>query len=189
MAESFSSYKIENDTKFRAALERAKGVTDDLRVPLTLITKDFYRSNKAIFMLKSAGQYPDLGGFSPDTPVSLRGRQVTRRVAAQFRKKQMWGFVYPILKGSGRLEGSVTDPTHADAVNQIINKRTLIIGTTVPYGVYHQSDRQRSKIPLRKFLFIGPESKFANSDQQGRVGRWMNILNAYVLQKLKQKGS
>lgn len=169
MAEGFSSYTIENDKAFQAAIARAKAVTDDLRIPLTLISKDFYKSEKAIFMLKGPGQYPD-----------LKEKTKADKIKGGFS-------VYPILKRTGRLEGSVTNPTHADAVNQIINKRTLIIGTTVPYGVYHQSDRGRVKIPLRKFLFIGPESTFANSDQQGRVGRWMNIMNEFVMKKLKGK--
>lgn len=163
---SFTSYEIDNDKKFQAALVRAKMVTDDLSVPLGLIAKDFYKSEKAIFMLKGPGQYPDLAA------------------STKIQKERAGFSVYPILKRTGRLEGSVTNPQHPDAINQIINKRTLIIGTTVPYGVYHQSDKPRTKIPLRKFLFIGPESSFANSDQQGRVGRWLNILNSYVLRKL-----
>ncbi len=170
MAEGFTSYKIGNDKAFKAAIERAKTVTSDLTIPLTLISKDFYRSERAIFMLKGPGQYEDL-------------KERTKR------DKQRLGFsVYPILKRTGKLEGSVTNPTDPNAVNQIVNKRTLIIGTTVDYAGYHQSDRPRKKIPLRKFLFIGPESSFANSDQQGRVGRWMNIMNDFVIQKMKQKG-
>jgi len=188
MAEGFTSYKIGNDAKFKDAMNRVRLVTDDLRIPLTLISKDFYKSEKAIFLLGSAGQYPDFGGFNPGAKMMYKGQETTRREAYKARKQAKYGFVYPLLKASGRLEGSVTNPMHQDAVNQIVNKRTLIIGTTVPYGVYHQSDRARAKIPLRKFLFIGPESRFANSDQQGRVGRWMNILNSFVLQKLKSKG-
>lgn len=161
-----TSYEIDNDKKFQSALIRAKAVTDDLSVPLGLISKDFYKSERAIFLLKGPGQYPDL------------------KESTKAQKLRLGFSVYPILKRTGRLEGSVTNPSHPDAVNQIINKRTLVIGSTVPYGVYHQSDAPRSKIPLRKFLFIGPESRFANSDQQGRVGRWLNILNSYVLKKL-----
>lgn len=163
---SFASYEVDNDNKFKNALVRAKMVTNDLTIPLTLIAKDFYKSQKAIFLLNGPGQYPDLAESTKE-------------------QKARQGFsVYPILKRTGRLADSTTNPSHPDAINQIINKRTLILGTTVEYGIYHQSDKPRSKIPLRKFLFIGPESSFANSDQQGRVGRWMNILNSYVLRKL-----
>lgn len=187
MAEAFTSYKIENDEKFKAAITRARLVTDDLRIPLTLISKDFYKSEKAIFMLSGPGQYPDFGGLNPEEKVMVKGREVTRRVAAKFRKQQKHGFVYPLMRGTGRIEKSLTEPTAPDSFNQIVNRRTLIIGSEVPYLKYHQSDEPRSKIPLRKLLFIGPESKFANSDQQGRVGRWMNIMNDFVIKKMKQR--
>lgn len=175
--EGFTSYKIGNDAKFKAGIARAQAVTEDLRIPLTLISKDFYKSEQAIFMLKSAGQYPDFknkeNGFSD----------------YQIQKLKKWDFDYPLLKASGKLEASLTNPDAPGAVNQIINKRTLIIGTQQDYGIFHQSDRPRKKIPLRKFLFIGPESSFANSDQQGRVGRWLNIMNDFVVKKLKQRAA
>lgn len=167
--DQFTSYKIENDAKFRAGLKAAAAAVGDLTVPLTLIAKDFYKSEKAIFMLKGPGQYPDL-------------KEKTKEA------KRRGGFsVYPILKRTGRLGESLTNPTHPDAFNQILNKTTLVIGTQVPYGVYHQSDAPRFKIPLRKFLFIGPESKFAGSEQRGRLERWMNILQGFVMQKLGVK--
>lgn len=168
---SFTSYEVDNDKKFQGALVRAKMVTDDLRVPLTLIAKDFYKSEKTIFMLQGPGGYPDFK------------KRDGRSKYAEF-KLNKYGFLYPLLMATGRLAGSVTDPTHPDAINEIINKRTLIIGSKVPYGVYHQSDLPRKKLDQRKFLFIGPESRFATSDQQGRVGRWMNILNSFILKKL-----
>jgi phage gpG-like protein len=169
---NFTSYEVDNDKKFQAAIVRAKMVTDDLTIPLTLIAKDFYKSESAIFMLQGPGQYPDF----------KKGKDGRSRYAE--RKLEKHGFIYPLLMATGRLAGSVTNPEHKDAINQIVNKRTLIIGTKVPYGVYHQSDAPRPIMPLRKFLFIGPESTFANSDQQGRVGRWLNILNSFILKKL-----
>jgi hypothetical protein len=54
------SYKIENDKAFFQALEDAKKKIGNLKVPLQLISKDFYKSQKAIFCLKKYGQYPDL---------------------------------------------------------------------------------------------------------------------------------
>lgn len=162
----FTSYIVDNDRLFQDALNRARAVTDDLRIPLTLISKDFYKSEKAIFQLGGPGKYKDLADSTK-------------------RQKEKAGFpIYPILKRKGRLAGSVTDPGHADAINRILNKTTLIIGTKVPYGVFHQSDKPRKKIPLRKFLFIGPEApRFATSDQMGRTERWLNIMNEFVLQK------
>lgn len=177
------SYIIENDKIFRAALERARAEVKDLTVPLKNIARDFYKSQKAIFQLKSEGQYPDLGGFDPGREVWPGGP--TRREHYKAQKKRKYGFVYPLLKATGRLEKSLTDGDSGEAVNQIVNKDTLYLGTEVPYGIFHQSDEPRSKIPLRKFLFIGPEaSQFAKGPLAGRPERWLNIMNDYVLMKM-----
>lgn len=165
---AFTSYIVDNDRTFQAAIDRARNVTDDLRIPLTLISKDFYKSEKAIFQLSGPGKYPDLADSTK-------------------RQKQKAGFsVYPILKRTGRLEKSLTKPRSSDSINEIINKKVLIIGSKTPYLIFHQSDKPRKKIPLRKALFIGPEAPtFATSDQMGRTERWLNIMNEFVLEKLK----
>lgn len=156
------SYEIENDKAFNAKLKKLRDKTDDLTIPLILISKDFYKSEKSIFLLKGPGQYKDLS--------ELYKKQ----------KKRAVGFIYPILKRDGDLAKSVTNPTDKNAINQIVNKDTLIIGTKVPYGKFHQSDAPRSKIPLRKFLFIGPEAiQFATSAQKGRLERWIGILDGF----------
>lgn len=170
MANSVTSYVVDNDNRFRAALVRAKDAVGDLRIPFGLILADFYKSEQAIFNLKSAGQYPE----------------ISAKYGAVKEKKV--GFKYPLLVRSGRLAASVLGPTNPGSVAQI-GATTLIFGTNVEYGIYHQSDAPRKKIPLRKFLFIGPEApRFATSDQMGRLERWMNILNDYVLQVAKRDG-
>jgi len=168
------SYSIENDKKFQAAIERAKAVTNDLRVPLNLIAKDFYRSQKTIWQLKSPGQYPDLAQSTKDK-----------------RIKDLQPF-YPILKRSGALEAAASTQGARGNVTRIFENRVLTMGVEsamLPYAVFHQSNRPRTKIPQRKFVFIGPEAKrFADSDQVGRLERWLNTLNSFVLKKLKQQG-
>lgn len=166
----FTSYSVDNDKKFRNKLAKVLKQTSDLTIPLTLISKDFYKSEKAIFMLKSPGLYPDL---------SARYKKV---------KQKKVGFLYPILKRSGALEQSVTDPTDSQAINQILNKNTLVIGTKVPYAVFHQSDAPRKRLPLRKFLFIGPEApRFAINETKGRLERWTGILEGFLKQTLAQE--
>jgi len=54
VAEEFTSYSVDNDRSFRAALDRAISASTDLTLPLTLISKDFYKSEKAIFKLGGA---------------------------------------------------------------------------------------------------------------------------------------
>lgn len=172
MALGFTSYSVENDEKLVRALDRAIKATGDLRKPLAQIGKDFRKSRKAIFALKGPGQYPDLG---PDGPAKTDYKKI---------KKRAVGFVYPILKLTGRLEGSVTDSGHPENINDIF-KSFAEFGTSVPYAIYHQSDKPRTKIPLRKFLFVGPESvKFANKAISGFPERALNTLNSYVLREL-----
>lgn len=159
------TYGVDNDRKFRNALQRAKDEVADLTLPLGLIAKDFYKSEKAIFKLQSPGQYEDL------TP------------RYKPRKLKKAGFLYPILRLTGRLESSVTDPDDADAIFEIVNKDTLRLGTRVrsKTGVSYPTILQRK----RPFFFIGPEApRYATSEMQGRLTRWNNILNGYVLKKM-----
>lgn len=166
MSLGFTSYVIENDLKFARAMERAGKQAKDLKVPLTMIMKDFYKSRTAIFALKGPGQYPDL---SPKYKA---------------RKERAVGFAYPILKLTGALEESVTGQGNPGNVTRI-EPQSLEMGTTVEYANYHQSDESRKKIPLRKFLFVGSESvKFANSLVSGFPERALNTLNTYVLRQM-----
>lgn len=171
MAEQITSYSVDNDRRFRDALEDAQRQVKDLRVPLTLISKDWFQSNNAIFNLTGPGGYPPA---SPST------------IAKRNRKGQP---VYPLLVSTGRLRDSMTNPAHPDSVNVIVNQRSLFLGTKVSYGIFHQSDKPRRKIPLRKFVFIGPEaSRFARGAQVGRLERWQNILAANVAKQLEKLG-
>lgn len=189
MAESFTSYSVDNDKRFRNALQRVADQIGDLRVPFGQISRDFYRSEQAIFKLKGPGQYP---------PLSTRAfrawwekdKELNREYPEGYReyKRAKYGFDYPLLVRSGRLAASLTGPRNRDSIN-IIGKTTLVIGSATPYGIYHQSDAPRSKIPLRKFLFIGPEAKrFANSDQMGRLDRWVGYLFDYMGQVAIKNG-
>lgn len=176
MAEPFTSYVVENDAAFRAGLTRASAVVQDLRVPFGLILRDFYRSEQAIFKLKSAGKYPP-----------FKGSEGGQRSKYQEAKIKAVGFDYPLLVRSGALAASLLGPANKGSVSRI-GPLSMTFGTSIPYGIYHQSDQPRKKIPLRKFLFIGPEAKeFANSDQIGRLERWLNILNDHVLKRLKSE--
>lgn len=198
MGDQTVSYSADNDERFRRAIQKATAEIGNLTVPLTMISKDWYKSETAIFNLKGPGQYPPFKGTVAASSLGGHGNALGRRRSTaivsgesryQEEKKKKWGFDYPLLVASGRLKRSVTDPTDAEAINTIIGGQRLIIGTQVPYAVYHQSDRPRRKIPLRKFLFIGPEAPtFATSEQMGRLQRWLGILNSYMDQKLKVLG-
>ena len=166
-----TSYNVDADRKFRQALARAKAAVGDLRIPLGLIAADFRRSEKAIFKLRSRGGYPDL---APSTKVSERRHRE--------RKKIGLTGLYPILVMTGRTRDSLINRSDSDAVT-IITKSTLTLGTKVPYVRFHQKGTKN--MPMRKVLFIGPESRQAESKEiLGRPGRWKNILNEFVLEKM-----
>lgn len=179
MADGAISYSVDNDGRFQKAIEAAYEAVGDLSIAFGLIAQDFYKSEQAIWQLGGPGQYPDLGGLKPTAK---------KTEAAKRAKERRFGFVYPLLKATGFLEQSMTSPSGAGSVCEI-GPSTLILGTTVPYAIYHQSDAPRRKIPLRKFLFIGPEAvQFATSDQMGRLERWLGILNGVVGAKLAVMG-
>lgn len=166
MGLGFTSYIVENDLAFARAVDRAAKDAKSLKVPFNAIARDFQKSRKAIFNLKGPGGYPDL---SPKYKI---------------QKQRILGQIYPILKLSGDLEKSVTDRNDSDNITRVGND-SLELGTSIEYGIYHQSDDPRLKIPLRKFLFIGPEStKFASSDLSGFPNRSLNTLNTFVLRSL-----
>lgn len=175
MAESFTSYSVDNDKKFRNALSEMSKTITDFRIPFGLIQRDFYRSEQAIFKLKSAGQYPD-----------FKNGGVSSKYARAKQKKR--GFQYPLLVATGALAASMTGPSNPGSISTI-TALSLYIGTTIEYGIFHQSDEPRKKIPLRKFLFIGPEAKkFATSEQIGRLDRWLKILSDHVTNVAKRNG-
>lgn len=160
-----TSYIIENDAQFRAALKKASKRVSDLRVAWGLISQDWRKSNKAQFSLQGSGLYPPLS-----------------TLYAERKKKEFPGAA--ILVRTGRLRDSVTKKTHPDHINRIL-KSGFDFGTKTPYGIFHQSDSPRKKIPLRKFLFIGPESpQAAPSIRVGRLERWLGILEAEVQRQL-----
>ncbi|MGR3219394.1 MAG: hypothetical protein ACUZ8H_06190 [Candidatus Anammoxibacter sp.] len=159
------SYIIENDAEFKRAIQDAGKKVSDLRRAWTDISRDWRKSNTAQFSLLGTGLYPPL---SPE---------YKKRKAKLFPGK-------PILVATERLKKSVTSKGSPDHINVIV-KSGFTFGTRVPYGIFHQSDAPRKTLPLRKFLFIGPEApQFAKGRSAGRLERWLGILDAEVQRQL-----
>jgi len=169
MAEAFTSYIIENDADFQRAIDRLALATSDFRIPFGLISKEFYKSNKKIFSLKSAGKYEDLSE------------------KYKIAKQREVGFIYPILFKTGRLGASLLNPSDGEAINHI-SKTGLELGTNVPYAKFHQSDGARKKMPLRKVVFIdgGPLESSKGASTSGRRETWLNIINQYILDNIEK---
>lgn len=187
---AFVSYKVENDRRLQAAIDNAFFKIRDLRVPFRAILRDFYQSRKAIFRLKGPGKYPPFKGpkvadtwKNPGKP-DQRTRDGNLTAYENFKLKSV-GFTYPLLRFSGRLQGSITTPSHPDA-EQIVTKESLTIITKVPYANYHQQDNPNlgnRVIPTRKFFFIGGES--SATDRQ--LERYIKIINDHVEKVAKRQ--
>lgn len=176
MAENkFTSYTVDNDKKFREAIKRASEISQDLRVPFGLILADFYKSQQAIFKLKGAGKYPPFKGEKdPKTGLTQYQSQKIKKV----------GFDYPLLVRTGSLARSLLGPSNKGSIAKI-SALSLAFGTSIPYGIYHQLGG--TKIPERKFLFIGPEApRFANNEQQGRLQRWLGYIEDHINSKARK---
>jgi hypothetical protein len=192
---TFTSYEVDNDRKFRDALKEASKVVTDFRIPFGLISADFYRSQQAIFKLKGPGQYPKFQGPTisqmwkdPGRPDKRTRASFGDKTAYQARKMKKYGFDYPLMVASGALSASLLGPNNRGSIN-IVTNLSLILGTSIAYVIYHQSDAPRGKMPLRKVLFIGPEaSQFATSEQMGRLQRWLSIIDDWHKKQLKKAG-
>lgn len=171
MAEPFAKYDFENRKRFKAAIDRARKKVGDLRFPMGEIARDFYESEKFLFQLKSKGGFADLKPATKNT------------------KLRTVGFVYPILKRTGKLEKSITKAGSPGNIT-IINRSSVVVGSKVSYAPYHQEGTK--VIPQRRFVFIGPESRaFNQKDRQkkgGRLTRWTNIIEVYVQRVLAAQG-
>ena len=142
--------------RFLTGLKKAAAEVDDLRVPLTTIASRFIKSRRAIFNLKSPGQYADL------TPTYRRRKSKDSKSLAR---------PYPILLKTGRLRESLTKVGGENI--RIVNKKSLTVGTSVPYSAYLQ--KGTSKMEGREFLFWGPESK-AHSNSKAALKRDKDIV-------------
>jgi hypothetical protein len=171
-------WTIENNEAFGQALNRLGKATSDFRIPFRLIASDFYRSNRKLFTLQSRGLYQDLA-----PAIGIEGNPTTTSNYKQQKKKKV-GFVYPILVGKTRvLSNSILGKNNSYSIFSL-GRQSLEMGSSVPYGKYHQSDAPRAKIPQRKFVFIdgGPADKSNDSNIAGRRERWTAIIDTHVRQ-------
>ena len=136
-------------------VEALGGRLNDLRPLFEQYSSDFYKDEKRIFSLKGAGQYEDLS----DNYKTAK------------RKKR--GFIYPMLFDTGRTAASLLSRNARDSIN-IIKKREFQIGTSVPYAVYHHSEKPRSKMPRRPVYFFGDDNLPLNKRWARTTNAWLN---------------
>lgn len=147
--------------KLRSALREASKQVQDLTVPLGLITQQWFKSNAAIFTLGGPGKYVDLS--------EIYKKQKSKAV----------GFVYPILKRTGKLSESITDPRHTNSIALVVNKNSLTLGTNVTYAQF--LDKGTSKMPARPVVLFGNE-QVAPKALNRRIKQWEKMILDYALE-------
>lgn len=167
MAEQKFGIKADPDGKFRKALADASAAVSDLTVPLMTIARMWFKGNKAIFALKGPGKFKDL---SPKYIL--------------FKERHL-GTAYPILRLSGQLEASITDPADGNAVAQVINKQVLYLGSKVKYAQWLQTGTKRGT-PSRPYVLIGAEQT-GPPEFNARFDAFADVLFSYTKQVLQQR--
>ncbi len=161
MGNEVIKFQVDPGAVLQEAIKAALKEVNDLTIPFTLIAKDWFKSNRAIFALSGPGKYVDL--------------------TEKYKKHKLKavGFVYPILKRTGILEQSIVDAGDTNSINLILNNRTLLLGTKVPYAGYHQFGTKH--LPIRPIIFTDGEQS-ASNDDFNRSSAWVQIINNYVIQ-------
>ncbi len=160
MAEGFTGYRVDPDKKFRKSVTDALSKVSDLSLIFQIIGVSWFKSNKAIFALRGPGKFADL----------------TDRY--KLLKQAKRGFVYPILRASGALEDSLTDPGNSDAVFNV-DAKSLILGTRKPYAIFLQGGTSRMK--ARPHVLIGAEQTGPEEFNERRKA-WIAQIEDYVMQ-------
>ena len=168
----FIDFTVDPKGVFKKALLEAGRKVDNLKVPFQLITMEFYKANKALF--------PEPGRNGPAVFEDLSERY-------KRQKDKKFGFIYPILTATGRLRDSLTKPDDRDTIATVINRKTLLLGTKVPYAPALQFGTKN--MPARPYLVVGTESGlWAKSTHiQRRKKAWIQILEKYCADSLRKR--
>lgn len=83
----------------------------------------------------------------------------------------------PILVRTGELKDSMVNVTHPDNISKI-GKFSAAFGSKVSYGIYHDSELPRRKLPRRNFSIPGPR----------RLEIFQKILEDDIIKQFKING-
>lgn len=126
----FVSIEVQGEEKLKVALTNMADAIEDLTPYWGDVQQEFYKIEKQAFASEGAsGQSGRWAALSP------------RYAVVKFKR---WGAV-PILTASGALRDSLTSETSGSIVRK--EKDSLTVGSSIPYGRYHQSGTR--KMPAR----------------------------------------
>lgn len=125
------SIEIQGEKDLAVALTRMADDVADLTPYWGDVQQEFYKIEREAFALQGAsGKSGRWAALSP------------RYAVIKFKR---WGS-QPILTASGALRDSLTSETASSAITRK-EKDSLTLGSSIPYGAYHQSGT--SKMPAR----------------------------------------
>jgi phage gpG-like protein len=145
-------FEVANEVQLSRAFETGIYKFNNLEKPFGIMADDFFRTMAAVFV--SEGAYEGGNRWKALSPAYARWK------ARYFPGRK-------ILELNGRMKDSLTIKGNSDNVLEI-NPDSLVVGTRVPYAIYHQTGTP--KMPMRKIIELTNEQKL----------RWVHIMHAYI---------
>jgi phage virion morphogenesis protein len=125
------------DAQLQQALADIAAQAGDLTPAMRDIGEYLLRKTRKRFNTQTA---PNGAPWEPLAPATIKAKQRRQRTGKPYRTNAN---PEAILKDTFTLRDSIT---------YLASNRSLAIGTNIAYGVYHQSEQPRTKIPYRPFL-------------------------------------
>jgi phage virion morphogenesis protein len=125
------------DAELQAALSEFIGRTENLKPALDNLGEYLVRKTRTRFDTSTA---PDGTKWAPLADKTKKAKQRRATTGKPYRTK---ADPSAILKDAFTLRDSITYQ---------ISSSTLQVGTSIAYGIYHQSEEPRTRLPRRAFL-------------------------------------
>jgi phage gpG-like protein len=154
--------EIAGEVQLDRGIARFSEGVSDYRAIWPIISDDFYSQEKRQF--ESQGAAGSLGQWKELSP-AYRG----------WKEAKYPGM--PILQRTGKLFRSLTS-ANAEGAVFVPTRKTLTLGSSVPYGIYHQSPAPRRVLPRR------PEVDLTEAFNR----RIMHHMQVYLVQIGRQAG-
>lgn len=168
MADDKFAFQIDPDKSFQKLISNVAEQTGNLTIPFVMMTKDWFKGNRALADIAGKGKYTDLTPAYKKAKMKATGQSTP----------------YPVLFRSGALIGSLTLPNSPDSISQIVNKTILILGTKDRTALWHQTGAGR--LPVRPMVFLGPEQTAPDGINRRREA-WIKIMEDYLNQVMERQ--
>ena len=164
-ARTSKKYNQKQLSNLKKAFREALSAVDDLSPALDTIADHFLTSRRFIFDKKAVSrrQYPELSPIYAKRKTAWKKRGFVMRQGVKIKTAPAGNKPYPILLLTGRLRDSVTKRGGENIT--AVGRRSLEIGTSVPYGQYHNDPEIK---PYRPFLFWGAEVTWYSTEKNVR---------------------